>query len=422
MVLLSSFGPHSTPAWTIELPGVDEDIGHTLVHYLYTGSYQTLKPQGISGPPDSLTEYKRAALVYCSARLYQLDDLATHAINNMQLFDKELSIIQILDIARDVYPKLLGDDLLLLEYLKTKVEAAYTADNTIFRTDLFTSYIGIDAAFTKALVKIMDQVYTNQIASMSMKKGRLKKMSLGIPLTVKPVAEEPVEKFPPPQGESISYENLLVDEEKKDEEMIKEEEAKELEPELEPELELETELEPEAKPKFEPIVEEEPKVNKFAKLEGLRPDKQRNIWDREWNVVAKVVGGDIKKLALRKAVCDAEGNLLVYGQIVEDVTIELEEPPEVELEPTPAPIREELVFPEPPTSTASCGEPWLEDAVFVMPPSISPNGPCHLRAQHILGDSWENCNKCRTMIREISIQLAQEEGRLNKEIDELLSR
>jgi hypothetical protein len=381
------------------------------VHYLYTGSYETLKPQGVSGPPDSVTEYRRAALVYCSARLYQLDDLAKHAIEKMQLFDEGLSISQTLDIARDVYPKLLGEDLLLLEYLKTKVEIAYTADNTIFSTDLFMSYIGIDATFTKALVKIMDQVYRNQFTSISMKKGRLKKMFLGIPLTVKPVTEELVEKFPPPQGESISYENLIVDEEKKDEEMIKEE-AKE----PEPEIELKLELEP------EPIKEEEPKVNKFAKLKGLRPDRQRKIWDRDWNMIAKVVGGDIKKLVLRKAVCDAEGNLLVYGQIVENVTIELVGPPELEPELTPAPIGEEPAILEAPPSTASCEEPWLEDAVFVIPPSISPNGPCPDRAQHIFGDSWKNCNKCSTMIREISIQLAQEEGRLNNEIDEILSR
>jgi hypothetical protein len=644
MVLLSSFGPHNTPSWTIELPEVDEDIGHTLVHYLYTGSYQTLKPQGVSGPPDNITEYRRAALVYCSARLYQLDDLAKHAIEKMQLFDEGLSIFQILDIAKDVYPKLLDEDLWLPEYLTTKVEIAFTADNTIFSTDLFMSYIGIDATFTKALVKIMDQVYRNQFASISMKKGRLKKMSLRIPLTVKLVTEELVEKFPPPQGESISYQNMttpsriigsaednssdvgvwkpsfsnfnfnfgfgeinggskdldkndkeraveladtvvteadplplstlkglpvladgkienllgevvgevveedvihakkcfrmmylcdengnvknskgkviarvktlvseketapelepepepeasaeetkpedpilldisildgltlesdgtildldgkaigeliegdaevivrrkymcntrgefrdrkwkvvgqarvfpvakeeleaeiLVDEEKRDEEMMKEEEAKEPEPEPEPE------------PELGPMVEEEPKVNKFAKLEGLRPNKSREIWDSGCNMVAKVVGGDIKKLVLRKARCDAEGNLFAKKRKVKDVTIELEEPPELEPEPTPAPIGEELVFPEPPSSTVSCEERWFEDAVLVMPPSISPNGLCPLRAQHMLGDSWENCNKCSTMIREISFQLAREEGRLNTEIDEILSR
>jgi hypothetical protein len=29
---------------TMRFPELDEDIGHTFIHYLYTGDYQTLKP------------------------------------------------------------------------------------------------------------------------------------------------------------------------------------------------------------------------------------------------------------------------------------------------------------------------------------------------------------------------------------------
>ena len=43
----------------IELPELDDDIGHTLVHYLYTGAYQTLKLRRVTEDVE-ITEYKEA--------------------------------------------------------------------------------------------------------------------------------------------------------------------------------------------------------------------------------------------------------------------------------------------------------------------------------------------------------------------------
>src|SRR5438034_1497253 len=50
----------------IALPEVDEDLGHTLVHYLYTGTYQTLKLQDASVDTMSkrITEYRRNIQLY----------------------------------------------------------------------------------------------------------------------------------------------------------------------------------------------------------------------------------------------------------------------------------------------------------------------------------------------------------------------
>jgi hypothetical protein len=207
---------------TIELPQVDEDIGHTLVHYLYTGTYQTLKSQGVSCP---LTEYRRGILVYCVARLYELNGLADHAIRIIGLFDKMLSIFQVLDIASNVYPKLLEDETWLPDYLKTKIGAAFKADETIFSQERFLNHIGEATAFTKALVKIMVGIYTEKITSKAKKEGDRSKIREGlfrnpahhealVAASEDPVEEcsppppprschpqEPVETYPPPQEE-----------------------------------------------------------------------------------------------------------------------------------------------------------------------------------------------------------------------------
>ena len=53
------------PGWggckqVLELKDLDEDTGHTVVHYLYTDLYQTLNTPGI--PKDAEVEYKRSVL------------------------------------------------------------------------------------------------------------------------------------------------------------------------------------------------------------------------------------------------------------------------------------------------------------------------------------------------------------------------
>jgi hypothetical protein len=159
---------------TIELPEVDEDIGHTLVHYLLTGAYQTLQPQDDLDTPNSTTEYQRSILVYCTARRYGLDTLTDHARRNMGLFDKRLTIFEILDIARDMYSKFTEDEIWFPNYLKTKVEAAYEADETVFTQERFLDYIGEATVFNKALVKIMVRIYTDKITSMARKKGEIR--------------------------------------------------------------------------------------------------------------------------------------------------------------------------------------------------------------------------------------------------------
>ncbi|KAF2804327.1 uncharacterized protein BDZ99DRAFT_545605, partial [Mytilinidion resinicola] len=193
---IGPFGPYRR---TVELPEVDEDIGHTLVHYLYTGTYQTLKPRGVFGTPKTTTEYRRGFLVYYIARLYGLDGLAEHAIKNMEMFDQGLSIFEILDIARDLYPKFLKDENWLLDYLKTKIEAAFEADETIFAQERFFDHIGEAAAFNKALVKIMVGIYTDKITSLVNKEGEIRESIFGNPAYCEaPVAEESVLDAPPP--------------------------------------------------------------------------------------------------------------------------------------------------------------------------------------------------------------------------------
>jgi hypothetical protein len=74
----------------IELPDLDDDVGHTLVHYLYTGAYRTLKLRGVVQDIEKITEYKKSVLVYSAARTYGLNGLEMLAKTHMEILEEEI--------------------------------------------------------------------------------------------------------------------------------------------------------------------------------------------------------------------------------------------------------------------------------------------------------------------------------------------
>lgn len=87
---------------------MDEDNSHALVHYLYTGTYQTLKLTDVSANAsenttglegrgkarklDRLLEYKKSLRLYCTAKTYDLSRLETLCKVQIESFEDGISI------------------------------------------------------------------------------------------------------------------------------------------------------------------------------------------------------------------------------------------------------------------------------------------------------------------------------------------
>lgn len=144
---------------------MDCDIGHTFIHYLYTGDYQTLKPT--SGPdlPGRVVEYNRSVLAYKAAVSYGLEGLADHAKEHMQLFDDDVSIFHILALARKTFPRI-TDDTWFSAYLTSKIMASFEADEGIFQRDEFFEAFGEALDFDKFLAKVMVNAYSHRVSTM----------------------------------------------------------------------------------------------------------------------------------------------------------------------------------------------------------------------------------------------------------------
>ncbi|KAF1832411.1 hypothetical protein BDW02DRAFT_503088 [Decorospora gaudefroyi] len=125
----------------IPLPELDEATAHTLVHYLYTGKYQSLNAQASSDKaiPES---YKLGAGVYCAAVRYKLPGLAELAKEQITSFDDDVTIFDILAVARDhAFPLLPEEDAWYPTYIEGALNHAMTANPEPFRKPDFVTQI-----------------------------------------------------------------------------------------------------------------------------------------------------------------------------------------------------------------------------------------------------------------------------------------
>ena len=177
----------------IQLPDIDEDIGHTLVHFLYTGEYQTLSPLTVL---DNAIEYKRSIRLYCVARGYELDDLVSHAKIKMRELIEGLPIFSILDIAIEMLPKLLPDETWFFECIQDMILEAFKKEQGLFTDERFLDCMGKDVAFDKFLVKSIVKVYTSNISGVARKEEE--------PSSTIPQPASMVESADVPEAENVA--------------------------------------------------------------------------------------------------------------------------------------------------------------------------------------------------------------------------
>jgi hypothetical protein len=160
--LINLSGTWSTDR-TVSLPKVDKDVGHTLIHYLHTSVYQTIKTSD-STPK---VEHRRSVLVYCTAVKYGIEGLATVAKQEMQKYDGVVTIIDIVAACRDAYNNSPGNDPWLLRYLQVRLSAALEKDSTIFCQDQFLDQVGGPEDFSRMIFRTVVEIYAGTTSTQS---------------------------------------------------------------------------------------------------------------------------------------------------------------------------------------------------------------------------------------------------------------
>ncbi|PKX88860.1 uncharacterized protein P174DRAFT_471122 [Aspergillus novofumigatus IBT 16806] len=118
------------------LSKVDEEVSHTIIHFLCTGNYKTLRTA--SKP----------------ARKYDLYGLQTYAKKYIKIFSKLISIFDRMEAARETYSKLPQDKTWLASYINKQLQVTFSLDTNIFKREEFYDSIGREPYFNKAVIRM----------------------------------------------------------------------------------------------------------------------------------------------------------------------------------------------------------------------------------------------------------------------------
>ncbi|KAJ9492029.1 hypothetical protein VN97_g1202 [Penicillium thymicola] len=148
------------------MSNVDEDVGHTVVHFLYTGGYETVSSPLDEGTSDLAREYKRSVLVYHASRTWGLTDLEILSKQMMQRLDEEVPIIEMLRVMRDVFSSLPADETWFPGYIQGNLQRLLKPDDPGLGLRQFYNILGQDHQFDNAVTKMIIEILSLRLFSM----------------------------------------------------------------------------------------------------------------------------------------------------------------------------------------------------------------------------------------------------------------
>lgn len=159
---ITSLAQHQdkTDAQVARFPEIDDDVAHTLIHYLYTGDYQTLKRASTCR-----AQYNTSLLAYHAGLHCGLDGLAEHGRKFMCIFDSAIPLFDVISLGRKHFPRI-TEDTWFSEYLTTKVRESFETEEDIFEQEEFFRDFGEAPEFDRFLGKVVANAYARKVSSL----------------------------------------------------------------------------------------------------------------------------------------------------------------------------------------------------------------------------------------------------------------
>jgi hypothetical protein len=143
----------------------EEVTGHTLVHYLYTKTYEALYTEGNFPKHEACIGLKRALLVYIMTEKYDLlNNLQQLATREMEEHGLRLNLFEILEAIKEHFSKL-DSKSWVHDYLFKQAKAAFEEDHTVFKTKAFMESAD-DADVNKFVIGCVINLYDNKMSHM----------------------------------------------------------------------------------------------------------------------------------------------------------------------------------------------------------------------------------------------------------------
>jgi hypothetical protein len=156
--LLPSSWTSAGPGGNFDLPDIDLETGHTLVHFLYTGTYQALTNS------NSAIGLKRAILVLIALQSWHLPDLQQLTMQEVEKHAATLEIFEVLDAVKDDFARL-DPRGWVYDFLREKAQAAFEKDHTIFRNEALSATLD-NVVLGKLVMQWVVEMYDEKIKRM----------------------------------------------------------------------------------------------------------------------------------------------------------------------------------------------------------------------------------------------------------------
>ncbi|EED11976.1 hypothetical protein TSTA_000530 [Talaromyces stipitatus ATCC 10500] len=162
----SQFPPQPPFSSTIRLHDVHEDAGHSLVHFLYTGGYQTIKSPLNKGISDVAREYRKSVFVYEASRKYGIIDLENLAHQYTQRFRDQVSLSEILLETRDIFSRHPEDETWFQTFIRGELQRFLGPSGIARSLDELSKGLGRDDRFDNIVLKIVVEILSVRLRSM----------------------------------------------------------------------------------------------------------------------------------------------------------------------------------------------------------------------------------------------------------------
>ncbi|KAH8430988.1 uncharacterized protein LDX57_008650 [Aspergillus melleus] len=182
-----------------------------MVHFLYTGGYETVNSPLNEGTSDISREYKKSVLIYHASKTYGLLELENLAKQKMKQLDEEVPILEVLQITRDIFPSLPAGEAWLPSYIEEKLQRLLAPEDLALGLREFYNILVRDHQFDIVVMKMIFEILSNRLLSMQDQHGK----SLNGTASVYSLSEEPepVPQAPSPEPGLAPEEPALASEE-----------------------------------------------------------------------------------------------------------------------------------------------------------------------------------------------------------------
>lgn len=143
-----------------------------MVHFLYTGDYETVSSPLDEGTSDLIREYKRSVLVYQASSTCGIVDLELIANQKMQQLDEELPILEILRAMRDVFSSLPVGETWLPGCIQGNLQRLLKTEDLGLCLRDFYNILGLDHRFDNVLMKMIPEIISAGVFSMNKQHGK----------------------------------------------------------------------------------------------------------------------------------------------------------------------------------------------------------------------------------------------------------